>query len=336
MDDALGVPPDTFDFEALAPLQNVPVQPDAKVMKFFQQEADGFLDLVAAERLDDVEQHWRETWSQVPANLVPLLDTPASVAHARLSDRETYDKATKQLMPDVFQRLSPQYVKVVRNFAKRLEQWMAEATSALPTEFAAHKVREVAMFGQRLRRYTGLNHLASAARAVLIKPNHIQSMKDDYSRVDFDAVRDQVVWISEDCDPTLINSLEEAFRKFHGSSNSLESWATWLQSVVKRVVGPHEGSTALAARAGSFHLRWCLVSSLVMRDLTLRSADSFGMFHLMRLLCDEYMFFLLEKAVMSGHCPQVVHQPDGGEERRSLEELEAKRSGSAMASSKSR
>jgi hypothetical protein len=31
-------------------------------------------------------------------------------------------------------------------------------------------------------------------------------MKDDYSRVDFDAVRDQVVWISEDCDPNLINS----------------------------------------------------------------------------------------------------------------------------------
>lgn len=27
-------------------------------------------------------------------------------------------------------------------------------------------------------------------------------------------------------------------------------------------------------------------SSLVIRDLTLRSAGSFGMFHLMRLLCD--------------------------------------------------
>lgn len=163
--------------------------------------------------------------------------------------------------------------------------------------------------------------------------------------------------------------LEEAFRKFHGSSNLLEAWASWLQLVVKRVVGPHEGTSTLAARAGSFHLRWCLVryrtddqslqkksaslsfillllflcSSLVIRDLTLRSADSFGMFHLMRLLCDgasavhaarattplsfrfsphpfldcvEYIFFLLEKTVMAGRCPHVDHQPDGGEERK--------------------
>jgi hypothetical protein len=59
-----------------------------------------------------------------------------------------YGKATQLLMPDVFQRLSPQYVKIVRNFAKRLDQWMAEAIAALPADFAAHKIREVAMFGQ--------------------------------------------------------------------------------------------------------------------------------------------------------------------------------------------
>ncbi len=35
-------------------------------------------------------------------------------------------------------------------------------------------------------------------------------------------------------------------------------------------------------------LRWSLISSLVIRDLTLRSAASFGMCHLLRLLCDEY------------------------------------------------
>lgn len=65
-----------------------------------------------------------------------------------MTDRGAYATAMEQLMPDVFQRLSPQYVKLVRNFAKRLEQWMADATKELPAEFAAHKVREVAMFGQ--------------------------------------------------------------------------------------------------------------------------------------------------------------------------------------------
>ena len=35
-------------------------------------------------------------------------------------------------------------------------------------------------------------------------------------------------------------------------------------------------------------------SSMIIRDLTLRSAASFGSFHLIRLLYDEYMFYLVE------------------------------------------
>lgn len=34
-----------------------------------------------------------------------------------------------------------------------------------------------------------------------------------------------------------------------------------------------------------------------MRDLTLRSAASFGSFHLIRLLYDEYIFYLIEQRV---------------------------------------
>ena len=36
---------------------------------------------------------------------------------------------------------------------------------------------------------------------------------------------------------------------------------------------------------------------MVIRDLTLRSAASFGSFHLIRLLYDEYMFYLVEQRV---------------------------------------
>lgn len=35
-------------------------------------------------------------------------------------------------------------------------------------------------------------------------------------------------------------------------------------------------------------------SSMVIRDLTLRSAPSFGSFHLIRLLFDEFIFYLVE------------------------------------------
>lgn len=47
---------------------------------------------------------------------------------------------------------------------------------------------------------------------------------------------------------------------------------------------------------------------MVIRDLTLRSAASFGSFHLIRLLYDEYMFFLIEHqvAVATGTTPIAV------------------------------
>jgi hypothetical protein len=55
---------------------------------------------------------------------------------------------------------------------------------------------------------------------------------------------------------------------------------------------------------------------MVIRDLTLRSAASFGSFHLIRLLYDEYMFFLIEHKVaqslgetpigVMGGCPERV------------------------------
>lgn len=36
---------------------------------------------------------------------------------------------------------------------------------------------------------------------------------------------------------------------------------------------------------------------MVIRDLTLRSAASFGSFHLIRLLYDEYMYYLVENKI---------------------------------------
>ena len=47
---------------------------------------------------------------------------------------------------------------------------------------------------------------------------------------------------------------------------------------------------------------------MVIRDLTLRSAASFGSFHLIRLLYDEYMFYLIEHkvAIATGETPIAV------------------------------
>ena len=79
--------------------------------------------------------------------------------------------------------------------------------------------------------------------------------------------------------------------------NSLEQWAVWLEGVVNTILQPYEGTTEYPKAARHFLLKWSFYSSMVFRDLTLRSAASFGSFHLIRLLYDEYMFYLIEYKV---------------------------------------
>ena len=51
---------------------------------------------------------------------------------------------------------------------------------------------------------------------------------------------------------------------------------------------------------------------MIIRDLTLRSAASFGSFHLIRLLYDEYMFYLIEHkvAAATGETPVAAFGDD--------------------------
>ena len=57
---------------------------------------------------------------------------------------------------------------------------------------------------QKLRRYTGLNHLAQAARGVLKSSQSIKQMQEDYEKVDFQAIKDQIAWLHA-CDFDLIS-----------------------------------------------------------------------------------------------------------------------------------
>ena len=54
------------------------------------------------------------------------------------------------------------------------------------------QVVAVSSLAQMLRRYTSLNHLAQAARAVLHNTDQIKQMLQDLNRVDFHNVHEQV------------------------------------------------------------------------------------------------------------------------------------------------
>ncbi|XP_034953329.1 MHC class II regulatory factor RFX1 [Zootoca vivipara] len=222
-------------------------------------------------------------------------------------DNLLYQGLVEVLIPEVLRPIPSALTQAIRNFAKSLESWLTNAMMNIPEEMVRVKVAAASAFAQTLRRYTSLNHLAQAARAVLQNTAQINQMLSDLNRVDFTNVQEQASWVCR-CENRVVERLEQDFKMTLQQQNSLEQWAVWLDGVVSQVLKPYHGSPSFPKAAKLFLLKWSFYSSMVIRDLTLRSAASFGSFHLIRLLYDEYMYYLIEHRVAQakGETPIAV------------------------------
>ncbi|XP_029178995.1 DNA-binding protein RFX2 isoform X3 [Nylanderia fulva] len=288
----------------------------------YREHCEAFLDAVLNFEFATVESLWREFWRSQDNNngdeceeekylsktkLYQMCKYPGVQDFIKKVDYTFYQNLVEVLMPNVLRPIPSSLTQSIRNFAKGLESWLQSAMVGCPEGMMEIKLTAVSAFAQTLRRYTSLNHLAQAARAVLQNPSQINQMLTDLNRVDFHNVQEQASWVCQ-CDYGMVQRLEEDFKSTLRQQNSLEDWAIWLKGVVTQVLKPFEEKPTFAKAARQFLLKWSFYSSMVIRDLTLRSAASFGSFHLIRLLYDEYMFYLIEHqvAIATGTTPIAV------------------------------
>ncbi|KRT83867.1 hypothetical protein AMK59_4890, partial [Oryctes borbonicus] len=277
----------------------------------YREHLEAFLDAIMSLEFGTVESLWREFWRSQDNNngdeceeekylskskLFALCTLEPIQIFIRNVDLTFYQNLIQVLIPDVLKPIPATLTQSIRNFAKSLENWLTTAMTGAPPGMLSVKLAAVSAFSSSLRRYTSLNHLAQAARAVLHNSTQIAQMLADLNRVDFHSVREQASWVCQ-CDHEIVARFEADFKLTLQQQNSLEQWASWLKNVVKCALKPYEGKSTFSKAARQFLLKWSFYSSMVIRDLTLRSAASFGSFHLIRLLYDEYMFYLIEHQV---------------------------------------
>jgi len=101
------------------------------------------------------------------------------------------------LLPNLLKPIPQQLTQQIRNFAKNITGWMTNSLSGYDQTFVALKVGAVGAFSHTLRRYTSLNHLSSAARAVLQNQQQVSQMITDLNRVDFKNVQEQASWVCQ-------------------------------------------------------------------------------------------------------------------------------------------
>ncbi|KAM6987174.1 transcription factor RFX3 isoform 2-T2 [Aplochiton taeniatus] len=301
---------------------NVDVSPDdvKALQTLYREHCEAILDVVVNLQFSLIEKLWQTFWRYTPTDSVEgttitensgVSEIEARLPRSRLMvlcrseavlkwmttcDHLMYQALVEILIPDVLRPIPSALTQAIRNFAKSLEGWLNNAMNAIPPRMIQTKVAAVSAFAQTLRRYTSLNHLAQAARAVLQNTSQINQMLSDLNRVDFANVQEQASWVCQ-CEEGVVQRLEQDFKATLQQQSSLEQWAAWLDNVVTQVLTPYEHRPSFPRAARQFLLKWSFYSSMVIRDLTLRSAASFGSFHLIRLLYDEYMFYLVEHRV---------------------------------------
>ncbi|XP_059725925.1 DNA-binding protein RFX2 isoform X3 [Haemorhous mexicanus] len=303
---------------------------DVKTLQvLYRRHCEATLDVVVHLQFHYIEKLWQSFWSPkappsdgptaLPSSeeepegtlpkdkLITLCKYEPILKWMRSCDHILYQALVEILIPDVLRPVPSTLTQAIRNFAKSLEGWLMNAMSEFPPQVVQTKVGVVSAFAQTLRRYTSLNHLAQAARAVLQNTSQINQMLSDLNRVDFANVQEQASWVCQ-CEEGMVQKLEQDFKLTLQQQSSLDQWASWLDNVVTQVLKHHEGSPSFPKAARQFLLKWSFYSSMVIRDLTLRSAASFGSFHLIRLLYDEYMFYLVEHRVAqaTGETPIAV------------------------------
>ncbi|KAM6905242.1 MHC class II regulatory factor RFX1a isoform 2-T2 [Xenentodon cancila] len=293
----------------------------------YREHCEAILDVMVNLQFTLVETLWKTFWrfsqsqagdatlavhdeseKRLPKSCLVLLCKYEPVLRwSRDCDNSLYQSLVEILIPDVLRPIPSALTQAIRNFAKSLESWLTNAMMNIPEEMVRIKVTSANAFAQTLRRYTSLNHLAQAARAVLQNTAQINQMLSDLNRVDFANVQEQASWVCR-CEDRVVQRLEQDFKLTLQQQNSLEQWAVWLDGVVSQVLKPYQHSSAFPKAAKLFLLKWSFYSSMVIRDLTLRSAASFGSFHLIRLLYDEYMYYLIEHRVAQakGETPIAV------------------------------
>ena len=55
-------------------------------------------------------------------------------------------------------------------------------------------------------------------------------------------LQEQASWVCQ-CDDSVVQQLEQDFKKTLQQQNSLEQWSAWLEGVVNQCLKPHEGDT---------------------------------------------------------------------------------------------
>lgn len=262
----------------------------------YQQHVIDLLRAISSHEFTVVEGLSEMFWLNFPPEMLMCLHCDESLRIVAIADDYLYQVLIHTLIPDVLEPVPIGITQNVRQFSKFLEGILQRTLQApIPQSIIEVKLDAARHFCQVLRRRTSLSHLTQAIRSILCNAEQTHQMLLDWGQVDFHGIREQCDWIMR-LKEGFLHWIEASFRTYLQDGVSLHVWSTWIENITDQCInGEQLMGASLEEACSTVILRWTFYSSMIMRDLTLRSAASFGSFHLLNLLFNEYLLYSVEK-----------------------------------------
>ncbi|XP_007649155.1 DNA-binding protein RFX6 isoform X1, partial [Cricetulus griseus] len=274
------------------------------LIMMYKTHCQCILDNAINGNFEEIQHFLLHFWQGMPDHLLPLLENPVIIDIFCVCDSILYKVLTDVLIPATMQEMPESLLADIRNFAKNWEQWVVSSLENLPEALTDKKIPIVRRFVSSLKRQTSFLHLAQIARPALFDQHVVNSMVSDIEKVDLNSIGSQALLTipsntdtesdiySEHDSITVFQELKDLLKK----NATVEAFIEWLDTVVEQRVikTSKQNGRSLKKRAQDFLLKWSFFGARVMHNLTLNNASSFGSFHLIRMLLDEYILLAME------------------------------------------
>ncbi|XP_028401353.1 transcription factor RFX4-like isoform X2 [Dendronephthya gigantea] len=296
-------------FPKIETLTLPPSIPSDKVRTFlimYRAHCQRILDTILRANFGEVQKFFIHFWQGMPEHILTILSCPEVIKLIGVCDEILFKAIGSVLIPGVLQPLPASLTQAIRQFATQLNTWLESSLAHFPEKLKEKKIKVANVFSKSLRRKTSLTHLAQAARTVLHSSEPVLQMVNDWRSVDFNKILKQTLWTfssnhEDDC--RVIETFLQQFTQLLEQQAAIDQYAEWANNLVdtclKKYLDKNYNEEKIKEHSRQFLLKWSFFGNQVMRELTLKSAQSFGSFHLLHILLEDYIVYCVETKITS-------------------------------------
>lgn len=269
-------------------------------MIMYRTHCQCILDTAVAKNFQGIQTYLVHFWHGIPKHLKSLFDVDEIIDLVCICDSIMYMVLNDILVPASLEEITDESLKEVRGFVGEFEKSLSHGLSGCNKNLLERKLNVARRFVQSVKRQSSFLHLAKSFREVLSDKTISSNLLTELDTIDIKSIGAQAVYTTVDCTQDQTDLHEQYFselRELLRAESPVEAYIEWLENIFKtQVLRDIDLSdfVAFKLRAQQFLLSWSFFVTRVTHMLTLNNSRTYGPFHLIRMMLDEYLFLITE------------------------------------------